>query len=137
MSDCCRTAEDGSISCEIPQDGQAASCSCLPTDRAIGHPEANQMGRKIRTGMLLTLACLASPCCAPLLVPLVLAVLAGTPAAAWIGHHLGWVYGGLTLVCILSFALAVRQMSSSNRFTDTIRPLDIPILASGEKAHVE
>ena len=51
---------------------------------------------------MLGVACVTSPCCTPLFVPLGLALLAGTPAAVWLSANLGWVYGGLTLVSIIS-----------------------------------
>ena len=57
------------------------------------------------------LACFTSPCCTPLIVPLILALLAGSPVALWISQNLGWVYGGLTLVSILSFVLALRWLN--------------------------
>ena len=68
------------------------------------------MWKKIRSGVMLAVAGLASPCCAPLYVPLFLAFLAGTPAALWVSAHLGWVYGGLTLLSIASFVLAIRWL---------------------------
>ncbi|MEO8393392.1 MAG: hypothetical protein ABI700_10415 [Chloroflexota bacterium] len=86
------------------------------------------------------MACIASPCCTPLIVPILLTLLAGTPVAVWMGHHLGWVYGGLTLVSIISLVMALRwtsQRPTSNRAT--LRPLDIPVSAPkiGDKAHAE
>jgi hypothetical protein len=52
------------------------------------------MWKKIRSGIMFVIACVASPCCTPLIVPLGLALLAGTPFAIWASAHLGWVYGG-------------------------------------------
>jgi hypothetical protein len=66
------------------------------------------MWQKIRGSLLFGMACVTSPCCTPLYVPLGLALLAGTPAAAWVAASLGWVYGGLTLVSVFSFVLAFR-----------------------------
>lgn len=54
------------------------------------------------------IAVIASPCCAPLIVPLILALSAGTPIAIWLSYHTGWVYGGLTLVSIISLVLGLR-----------------------------
>jgi len=65
---------------------------------------------KVRSGMLFIVACIASPCCTPLIVPLGLALLAGTPVAIWASANLGWVYGGLTLLSVISFVLAFRWM---------------------------
>ena len=65
---------------------------------------------KIRSGLMFGIAVIASPCCAPLIVPLILALLAGTPIAIWLSYHTGLVYGGLTLVSIISLVLGVRWM---------------------------
>ena len=61
------------------------------------------------------IACLASPCCAPLLVPLVLTLIAGTPVAIWLTSMLGWIYGVLTLVCLLSIFFVFRSFETSRR----------------------
>ncbi len=68
------------------------------------------MWKKIRSGFIFIIAGIASPCCAPLFVPLGLALLAGTPFAIWTSAHLGWVYGGLTLISILSLVMGFRWM---------------------------
>ena len=72
------------------------------------------MWKKIRSAVAFGLACIASPCCTPLIVPLGLALLAGTPIAVWASANLGWVYGGLTLVSIGIFVLAYRWMGHAN-----------------------
>jgi hypothetical protein len=72
------------------------------------------MWKKIRSGVMFVLACVASPCCTPLIVPLGLALLAGTPVAIWASAHLGWVYGGLTLLSIVSFVLGLRWMKQKS-----------------------
>lgn len=66
--------------------------------------------KKFRGGLMLGLACLTSPCCTPLIVPLGLALLSGTPVAAWLTYHTGWIYGGLTLVSAISLVLGIRWM---------------------------
>jgi hypothetical protein len=105
-SDCCSNTEDGNPS----------TCGCRSTTQAEGgktsisskpHQETNVPG-KIRSGILFGVACLSSPCCTPLYVPLILALLAGTPAAIWLSAHVGWVYGGLTLISVISLVLAWR-----------------------------
>lgn len=63
---------------------------------------------RVRSGLAFLVACFLSPCCAPLIVPLALALLAGTPAAVWLSAHLGPVYGALTVLAIVSLVLAVR-----------------------------
>lgn len=72
------------------------------------------MWQKIRGGILFGVACLTSPCCTPLYIPVALALLAGTPAAVWLGHNLGWVYGGLTLVSIISFVIVFRWLRQND-----------------------
>ena len=68
------------------------------------------MWKKIRSSLMFGIACIASPCCTPLIVPLGLALLAGTPIAVWASAHLGWVYGGLTLLSVVSLVLGLRWM---------------------------
>ena len=79
---------------------------------------------KIRSSLMFGITVIASPCCAPLLVPLLLALLAGTPIAIWLSYHTGWVYGGLTLVSIISLVLGVRWMRRNKLAKDT--PLVLP-----------
>jgi hypothetical protein len=86
------------------------------------------MWKKIRSGVMFGIACVASPCCTPLIVPLGLSLLAGTPIAIWMSNHVGWVYGGLTLISIASFVLAYRWMrqksdSEGSETKDTIQPI--------------
>lgn len=85
------------------------------------------MWKKIRSALAFGVACIASPCCTPLIVPLSLALLAGTPVAVWASANLGWVYGGLTLISIASFVLAYRWMghanASASKPKDTIQPI--------------
>jgi predicted MFS family arabinose efflux permease len=57
---------------------------------------------------MFVVACFTSPCCAPLYVPLALALLAGTPAAVWLTANVGWVDGALTLVSLGSLVVALR-----------------------------
>lgn len=64
---------------------------------------------------MFAVACIASPCCTPLIVPLGIALLAGTPVAAWLTAYLGWVYGGLTLLSVVSLVLGFRWMNTSSR----------------------
>ena len=64
------------------------------TDRA----ERIIMPKNLRGIFMFGIACVASPCCTPFVVPLLRVLLAGTPVAFWINQNLGWVYGGLTVV---------------------------------------
>jgi membrane protein implicated in regulation of membrane protease activity len=63
---------------------------------------------RVRSGLAFLLACFLSPCCAPLIVPLAIALLAGTPAALWLSANLGLIYGAMTALSIVSLVLAVR-----------------------------
>lgn len=69
--------------------------------------------QKMRSGVMFVVACFISPCCTPLIVPVILSLLAGTPIAVWLGQNIGWVYGGLTLLSAVSFVLAFRWMSKN------------------------
>jgi hypothetical protein len=65
-------------------------------------------------------ACVTSPCCTPLIVPLGIALLAGTPLALWLSAHLGWVYGGLTIVSAVSLVLGLRWMGQKSEKTHLV-----------------
>ena len=72
------------------------------------------MWKKIRSGFMFVVACVASPCCTPIIVPIGLALLAGTPFAVWASTHLGWVYGGLTLLSVASLVMALRWLGQKS-----------------------
>ncbi|GEM_PF-1675641 len=95
---------------------------------------------QLKSIVMFIIACFTSPCCTPLIVPLVLTLIAGTPAALWLSQNLGWVYGVLTLISLISLMLALRWMGKRNASQSTaIRPSDIPVISSlvGERTHVE
>lgn len=144
MSDCGSITENGAAVC-IP-----SQCSCssnnaksnepislsLPSVREtqsavsqkiiqINHNQEQTMWKKIRSALAFGVACIASPCCTPIIVPLALALLAGTPVAVWASANLGWVYGGLTLISIVGFVLAYRWMGqkSASKPKATIQPI--------------
>ena len=77
---------------------------------AIDKDQGSTMWKKGRSGVMFGIACIASPCCTPIIIPIVIALLAGTPVALWMSANLGWVYGGLTLLSIISLVLGVRWM---------------------------
>jgi predicted MFS family arabinose efflux permease len=72
------------------------------------------MWKKIRSGLMFGVACITSPCCTPIIVPIVLALLAGTPLAVWLSAYISWVYGGLTLLSVISLVLGFRWMGHKN-----------------------
>lgn len=106
--------------------------------------EHKTVWQRIRTGLMFAVACIASPCCTPLIVPLVLALLAGTPLAAWLGSNLGWVYGGLTLISMVSFVMAFRWLNKwLNKPAPSrpalVHPSAIPVITTkvGDTVHVD
>ncbi len=140
MSEASCHTEEGSA-CALP-DGQASACGCAPetkqetsalvtpstqTEKSTRKSSALQtapvhllkqpptLWQKIRGGVMFGVACIASPCCTPLIVPLVIALLAGTPVAAWLTTNLGWVYGGLTLLSALSLGLGFHWMKNKDK----------------------
>lgn len=80
----------------------------------INHNQEQTMWKKIRSGLMFGVACITSPCCTPIIVPIVLALLAGTPVAVWLSAYVGWVYGGLTLLSVISLVLGFRWMGQKN-----------------------
>jgi hypothetical protein len=135
--------DDGSAMCVVSQKTEAAACACETgasacacTSTATIQPNSIQMvelkalqrkrtlsdhlaeckstWEKIRAGVMFVIACVFSPCCTPLFVPLILGLLAGTPAAVWLGQNLGWVYGILTVISVVSFILAFRWMGKND-----------------------
>lgn len=151
---CCSTTEEGNTVCIVPQGGQASSCSCnssVPeeqkTKSSISIPiehshstSSESIGQKLRTGFMVGVACLTSPCCTPLIVPLVIALFAGTPIAWWISQNLGLVYGGLTLISIISAVLVFRRVSKPTLPKSTpIHPTSISPLSpvEGNRSHAK
>lgn len=119
----CRSTDDGMASCVVSVMGQRCTCPdeavaspSLPasehstTRKAQSKQHTSLRWKTIRSGLLFVLACLTSPCCTPLFVPLGLALLAGTPLALWLTAYLGWVYGAFTLVCVSSLVFAFRPL---------------------------
>src|SRR4030095_3170649 len=113
MSDHCGSVtEDGAAVC-IP-----GACSCSTEaessesiNLSINKNQEQTMWQKIRSGVMFGVACITSPCCTPLIVPLSLSLLAGAPIALWLSTHIGLVYGALTLLSIVSLVLGLRWMS--------------------------
>lgn len=124
----CGTTADGSPACAAPHAGQAASCACPQRDQSLQSEESggeqsvfmettlpkqqglSRLWFKLRGGAMFVIACIISPCCTPLYVPLALALLGGTPVAIWLTSNIGWVYGGLTLLSIVSLVLGFRWL---------------------------
>ena len=118
---CCQTAEDGRVSCARPVPDVARE------------PDAPRSWQRFRSGVMFGVACLASPCCTPLYVPLLLALLAGTPVAGWLALHLGWVYGVLTALSLLSGGLGLYWLLAK-RAPSTVQPERTPQLEEDMQA---
>ncbi len=72
------------------------------------------MWKKMRSTVMFGIACITSPCCTPLIVPLIAALLVGTPAAAWMQQYIGWVYAGLTVISLSSLLLGLWWLRRSS-----------------------
>lgn len=80
----------------------------LPAQSATLSLSLSLSWKRVRGWVMFAVACFTSPCCTPLLVPLLLSLLAATPFAAWASLHLGWVYGAFTGISIISLLLGWR-----------------------------
>jgi hypothetical protein len=134
QSNCCSTTEDGSAICLIPENGEKPDCAC-ESNRIQELPIVKEAAtEKLRSSLAFLLACVTSPCCTPLILPIVMGLAAGSPFALWLGAHLGWVYAGLTLISVLSFVLGLRWINRPKPSKHIIRLSTISV-KQGEKAH--
>jgi hypothetical protein len=100
MSETC--AQTGEAIC-------AVDCQCKTLSSPINTTQQpSNTWQTIRSGAAFAVACITSPCCTPIIVPIAIALLAGTPIAGFLSLYIGWVYGALTLVSIVSLVLAIR-----------------------------
>jgi len=97
----------------LPSAGISKNTNSLNSIPFKDHQEKT-MWQKIRSGVMFGVVCITSPCCTPIFVPIGLALLAGTPVAAWVSANVGWVYGGLTLLSVISLVLGFRWMGQKN-----------------------
>ena len=150
MSDHCGSAtEEGAAVC-VP-----GACSCSPETKSsettplllplldkdekkepqvmdqFNGDQENTMWKKIRGAVMFGIACITSPCCTPIIVPVAIALLAGTPIAVWLSAYIGWVYGGLTLLSVLSLVLGFRWMGQKAQAKRPAKMLS-KIAASGD-----
>jgi hypothetical protein len=109
------TAESASAcECSLPSHEEACrSCSPFQTDQT--DLASQQRRHPVRSGILFVLACLTSPCCTPIVVPLIFSLIAGTPATLWLTQHGGWIYGVLTGICVLCAALGIYWIRAQTR----------------------
>lgn len=66
---------------------------------------------KFRSGVMLFISAVTCPCHLPIVLPIVLVILAGTPTALWITKHTGWIYGGTAIIFMLTLALGINWLS--------------------------
>jgi mercuric ion transport protein len=78
--------------------------------------------QKTRSGVMLVISFVSCPCHLPITLPLVLTLLAGTPAAVWIGNHVGWVYGGMAVLFVVSLGLGLRWILQTNAAREACEP---------------
>lgn len=134
---CCGTTEDGNAVCIVPQNkATAVPVSSIQMVQAspriklnVSRDEYKSLWQKVRSGVMFAIACIASPCCTPLIVPVILSLLAGTPIAVLLGQNLGWVYGGLTLLSGVSFVLGWRWMGKNNSRKSALPVVQAPIVS--------
>lgn len=69
--------------------------------------------QKIRSGVMFIISVITCPCHLPIVLPLALVLLAGTPTAVWISQHISWIFGAMTFVFLLSLALGFAWTSRS------------------------
>jgi type IV secretory pathway VirB2 component (pilin) len=104
MSETC--TQTGNAQCAI--DCQCATQSSQLNKSNPIQKQVNSTWQTLRSGLAFAVACIASPCCTPIIVAIAIALLAGSPVAAWLTLNIGWVYGILTLMSVVSFVLAIR-----------------------------
>ncbi|MBZ0310453.1 MAG: hypothetical protein K8I82_30610 [Anaerolineae bacterium] len=112
---CCGITEDGNAFCAVPDGETKSSCNCGSTASQIeiqdNIGEKNTKGSlSFRSILMFGLACVTSPCCTPLIVPILLSLLAGTPIGLVMTQYTNVIYGVLTVLSVASLILAVRGM---------------------------
>jgi len=126
-NDCCGEGMGG-VSCRLTSE-KAEARAVIPISSVRtavemiaveGDGQAGRDGlwRRVRGGVMLMVACITSLCCTPLIVPVVVGLVGGTPAAVWMGENLGWIYGGLTLISVVSGVVGWRWMQKRKRIAE-------------------
>lgn len=91
-------------SCSVPNSENTDACDCssdTPVTLEVGKkslPTKSVFGKTLGGALMLAVACLA--CCAPLIAPVILGLVAGTPLAALLTFSSGWLVGGLALLMV-------------------------------------
>lgn len=68
---------------------------------------------QIRSSGMLAISIVACPCHLPLVLPIALTLLAGTPIAIWLTQSVNWVAGALTIIFLSSLVIGLRWMTTS------------------------
>jgi hypothetical protein len=91
-------------SCNVPSFENTEVCGC-PSDTPVtleaGRKSSfaqSRLGQTLGGALMLGVACVA--CCAPLIAPVILGLVAGTPLAALLTLSRGWLVGGLALLTV-------------------------------------
>ena len=119
----CGTTEDGSPVCSV-------DCACSSentTQESETHTTKQDFSFNLRSGLSFAVACITSPCCTPIIVPLFLALIAGTPFAALVAQYTGLIYGALTLISIISLVLGFRWLSPRRKSKKVVSHAQIPV----------
>lgn len=129
VTPCCSDQAEGAV-CRIESGKHPCACAESkhalvslhlpdrhPGGRDVSSAKPNVPSLPLRSGVLFIVACLTSPCCTPVLVPLGLALLANTPLAFWLPRHLGWVYTALTIICVSSLILALLSLQRRSEWS--------------------
>jgi hypothetical protein len=101
-----------------------ASCSCSSNTLATLEVDKKSSSAKSAPGqtlggvLMLGVACLA--CCAPLIAPVILGLVAGTPLAALLTFSSGWLVGGLALLLVMGFTLAWRMRNKAQHISANV-----------------
>ena len=88
-------------SCSTSALETTAACGCS-SDTPVSDTKSllvkSVLGQTLGGALMLGVACLA--CCAPLIAPVILGLVAGTPLAALLTFSSGWLVGGLALLLV-------------------------------------
>jgi hypothetical protein len=112
------------ISCSVPSLENTDACDCsndTPVTFEVGKkssPAKSVLGQALGSALMLEVACLA--CCASLIAPVILGLVAGTPLAALLTFSSGWLVGGLAFLLVVAGCcwygrLVVLQEINSNQ----------------------
>ena len=103
-------------SCSVPSlENSEAACDCSSNTPAPLKLEKKTpvVGQTLGGVLMLAVACLA--CCVPLIAPVLLGLVAGTPLAAVLTFSSGWLIGGLVLLLAVAGTVGWYSYNKSTR----------------------